>query len=265
MPLGEFESEVLRLLAANRNPESYVGGATVLHQGDDSPRQSQDVDVFHDTVRALDVAFERDVATLRAHGYEVDVRKPHTDDFRRVSLVREGNRTKIEWVRDSAFRFFPVTSDATLGWRLSFWDAATNKVLALVGRQKIRDYLDCLFLHEHHLPLGALAWAAAGKDAGFTPELILNWASRGNRFDPDEISQVKLTSPVDWVVSKQRWLEAIRSGLDLVAKLPMEEMGCFYLDSAGTPVTPDPASPDFPKLVRHFGCIKGALPRIVEE
>ena len=48
MPLGPFESEVLRLLACNRNPDSYVGGATVLHQMPDSPRASADIDVFHD-------------------------------------------------------------------------------------------------------------------------------------------------------------------------------------------------------------------------
>jgi len=27
MPLGDFEREVLRLLAANRHPDSFVGGA----------------------------------------------------------------------------------------------------------------------------------------------------------------------------------------------------------------------------------------------
>ena len=32
MPLGAFEREVLRLLAVNRNPDSYVAGATVLNQ-----------------------------------------------------------------------------------------------------------------------------------------------------------------------------------------------------------------------------------------
>ena len=32
-----------------------------------------------------------------------------------------------------------------------------------------RDLLDALFLHEHLLPLGALVWAAAGKDPGYTP------------------------------------------------------------------------------------------------
>ena len=37
MPLGAFEQEVLRLLAVNRNPDSYVGGATVLNQNSVSP------------------------------------------------------------------------------------------------------------------------------------------------------------------------------------------------------------------------------------
>src|SRR5258706_6166454 len=32
MPLGSFEGELLRLLAKQRNPDSYVAGATVLHQ-----------------------------------------------------------------------------------------------------------------------------------------------------------------------------------------------------------------------------------------
>lgn len=44
--------EVLRLLAANRNPDSYVAGATVLNRGPATPRTSQDVDVFHDTVES---------------------------------------------------------------------------------------------------------------------------------------------------------------------------------------------------------------------
>ena len=59
MPIGPFESEVLRLLARNRNPDSYVGGATVLHQASDSPRASADIDVFHDTAPAAHDAAAR--------------------------------------------------------------------------------------------------------------------------------------------------------------------------------------------------------------
>jgi hypothetical protein len=53
MPLGAFELEVLRLLAANRNPDSYIAVATVLNQDPASPRTSKDVDMFHDTIASL--------------------------------------------------------------------------------------------------------------------------------------------------------------------------------------------------------------------
>ncbi|MBI5800635.1 MAG: hypothetical protein HZA92_07895 [Verrucomicrobia bacterium] len=48
-------------------------------------------------------------------------------------------------------------------------------------------------------------------------------------------------------------------------KLPTSERGCLYLGATGHPICPDPASPDFAKLTRHYGCLKGAWPRIVEE
>ncbi|MCX6921642.1 MAG: hypothetical protein NT154_00250 [Verrucomicrobia bacterium] len=50
----------------------------------------------------------------------------------------------------------------------------------------------------------------------------------------------------------------------LVEKLPPAEMGCLYLDVAGKPACPDPMSPGFGKLTRHFGSVKGAWPRILE-
>lgn len=116
MPLGEFEAEVLRLLARNRNPDSYVGGATVLHQTPLSPRASQDVDIFHDEAAAVMAASEVDLTALRAAGYVVEVQRPQAG-FVRAFVTRGGHRTKIEWVHDSAFRFFPVEPDADLGLR----------------------------------------------------------------------------------------------------------------------------------------------------
>lgn len=264
MPLGDLEREVLRLLAANRNPDSFVAGATVLHREDDTPRRSEDVDVFHDLPEALSSAFDADTATLRLAGFEVETVGRVQPGFRRAIVRRGGGQTKIEWVQDAAFRFFPVEPDLELGWRLNFWDAATNKVLAMAGRQKIRDFLDCLYLHERHLHLGALVWAAAGKDPGLTPEFILDWALRGNRFFPEDLADVRLRKPIDLVATKEAWFEAVQEARRRVARLPARELGCFYLDASGRPVCPDPESPEFPRLSRHHGSVKGAWPRIVE-
>ena len=263
MPIGPFEREVLRAIAANRNPDSYLGGATVLHQAPDSPRASRDVDVFHDTIESLAKSVEIDTASLRKDGFVVELGKPQ-ESFQRALVRRAGQSTKIEWVFDSAFRFFPVEPDADLGWRLNFWDAATNKTLALFGRHEFRDYVDVNFLHRQHLHLGALVWAAAGKDPGLTPELILDWIKRHTFHDPEQIKQVSLNQPFDLVRMKQEWLQIIEESEALIARLPMSEVGCFYLDADRKPVCPDPESPDFAKLTRHFGSVKGAWPRIAE-
>ncbi|MGD0537546.1 MAG: hypothetical protein ABSC03_07860 [Verrucomicrobiota bacterium] len=264
MPLGGFERAVLRVLAANRNPDSFIGGATVLHQAADSPRRSQDVDVFHDAPELLLAAYEADVIGLREAGFQVEPVGRVQPEFRRALVARDGTQTKIEWVQDSMFRFFPIEPDPELGWRLSFWDAATNKILAMAGRQKIRDYLDTLFLHEQHLHLAALVWAAAGKDPGLTPEFILDWALRGNRFRPEDLAEVRLERPLDLVATKERWIGIVLESRELIERLPAAELGCLYLDASGKPVCPDPASPEFPQLTRHYGSVKGAWPRIVE-
>jgi hypothetical protein len=263
MPLGIFEGELLRLLAKHRNPDSYVAGATVLHQSPQSPRSSQDVDLFHDDAEAVSVSAEADLATLRADGYAVEVQRPQ-EGFIRAFVSRGGQQSKIEWVHDSAFRFFPVEPDAELGWRLNFWDAATNKLLAFAARMKLRDYLDVMFLHEHHLHVGALAWAAAGKDPGMNAEWIIDWGGRQARLQGQDASQLRLNQPVDLRELRLRWMRASESALALIEKLPVTERGCLYLDASGKPVCPDPASPEFPKLTRRYGCVKGAWPRIVE-
>ena len=264
MPIGDFERELLRLLATNRNPESFVAGASVMLQLSDTPRESQDVDFFHDTTESLEMSVVADVAVLRNAGYEVEFHAgPPT--FRRAIVKHAGGVSKIEWAFDSAFRFFPVEPDLDWGYRLNFWDVATNKVLAMAGRRAIRDYIDVIYLHERHLPLGALAWAAAGKDAGMTPELVVELASRQAKYRDDDLADLRLRQPVDLREVKQTWLQAADEAEALFDRLPPAEMGCFYLDASGKPVCPNPDAPEFPKLVRHHGCVKGAWPRIAEQ
>src|SRR5947207_12391429 len=118
MPLGDFEREVMRSLAAGRHPDSFVAGGTVLHQAPDSPRRSEDVDLFHDTVEALEVAYQSDLSTLQTAGFEVEPVGRSQAELHRAIVRRANQQSKLEWVQDSAFRFFPVERDIELGWRL---------------------------------------------------------------------------------------------------------------------------------------------------
>ncbi|HNW08698.1 MAG: hypothetical protein KA117_12880, partial [Verrucomicrobia bacterium] len=110
MPLTAFQSETLRLLAAHRSPESYLAGGAVLNAATDSPRYSKDLDIFHDVETSVVTSAETDAATLRQAGYAVEwlLRQPL---FQRAEVTRSGHRLLLEWVFDSAFRFFPVERD----------------------------------------------------------------------------------------------------------------------------------------------------------
>lgn len=252
---------MLRLLAANRNPESYVAGATVFLQREDSHRQSQDIDVFHDTVESLKLAAAQDTEVLLQNGYLVEWTDTQ-ETIRRARVSKDDHATKVDWAYDSAFRFFPVQADPELGFVLHPLDGATNKMLALAGRGELRDYLDVLFLHQNVLSLGALAWAACGKDIGYTPQFLIEEAQRHTHYPQVRVNTLLLVEPVDLVECKRRWLAAVADAHGLFLKLPHEEIGCLYLDAEARAVTPDPTEPEFGLLRRHFGTVRGAWPTV---
>ncbi len=261
MPLSAIQTDVLRLIAENRSPDSYVAGATVLHRTEDTPRYSADLDLFHDLEDSIARSAETDAETLGTAGYEFSwlLRTP---TFHRAVVRAEERAMKIEWAQDSAFRFYPVQEDERFGYRLHDADAATNKVLALVGRSEIRDFVDVLHLDDSYLPLGALAWAACGKDPGFTPEFLLDHAARHVAYTQVDLDRLSLREPLDLGVLKRRWLVALERARTLVARLPPDEVGCLYVDAARGPAAPDPTSDGFRLLARHRGCVRGAWPTV---
>ena len=261
MPISEIQSEVLRRIAANRNPESYLAGATVIHREADTPRYSRDLDFFHDLADSVAASARKDVATLGQAGYEVRwlLRAP---SIHRAVVSVDRRQLTIEWAQDSAFRFFPIQEDECFGYRLHDADAAVNKVLALAGRDEVRDFVDVIYLHSNYLSLGALAWAACGKDPGYTPEFLLEHASRHTAYRQADLDRLDLRVPLEIKSLKKSWLEALDEARKLVISLPAEEIGCLYLDLDRIPVTPDPSADSSATLIRHRGSVRGAWPVI---
>ncbi len=261
MPLTEIQTQVLRCIAANRSPDSYLAGATVLHRHVDSPRFSQDFDFFHDLEESVAVSAETDVGTLRNAGYTCDWRL-RTPTFQRAIVVADGKQIKMEWAQDSAFRFFPVEKDKRCGYRLHDADAAVNKLLALAGRQEARDYVDVLYLNRNYLSLGAMAWAACGKDPGFTPLFLLEQAARHVAYTQADVDRLSLRTPIDVKTLKKEWVVALEQAKALIAMLPPEDLGCLYLNDERAPVTPLPTDASFNSMHRHWGSVRGAWPTV---
>jgi len=261
MPLSAIQVSILQTVAANRSPESYLAGATVFHRSEGSPRFSQDIDLFHDVADSVARSAELDAATLRGAGYVVQWLL-QTPTFYRAVVSSGAETMKMEWAQDTAFRFFPVQQDPACGYCLHVTDAAVNKLLALAGRAEVRDFVDILHLQATHLSIGALAWAACGKDPGYTPQFLLEHAGRHACYTQEQVNRLNLLAPLDVRVLKRAWMAAVEEARRLVDALPGHELGCLYLSQGQVAVTPDPASPDFATLRRHFGSVRGAWPTI---
>lgn len=269
MAVTGFQRTVCRLLAANRleRGESYVAGGTALNLLAGGARISRDIDLFHDTGEALDAAWDADHRLLADNGYEVRVVRERPGYVEAVVALRN-DRVLIEWTRDSAFRFFPLVSHEDFGLVLHPFDLATNKVLALVGRLEIRDWIDLLTCHERIQPLGYLIWAACGKDPGFSPPAILEQAGRSGRYTMADLHGLAFdgTAP-DLPALLRTWHEAQREAGEIVALLPAGRVGMCVLDRDGALYRGGSAS--LRKDVRsgslsfHAGSIRGAFPRVL--
>ena len=260
MPLTDYQASLIRLLSENRTFDSYLAGGAAILIDPNTTRFSRDLDYFHDSEARVAEAFSADRRLLESKGFSLDV-DLNQPGYVRAVVRKDGQAVKIEWARDSAWRFMPTMQDDRVGYVLHPIDLAVNKVLALAGRDEPRDVVDVLHLHRTVLPLGALCWAACGKDPGFTPLSILELLRRRGRVRAEDLARLDLVEPVDLQVMKRRWLEALDAVEPFVASRPSEEIGCLYYSAARKEFI-DPR--DASDAVPHFGRPGGLLPRIVD-
>jgi hypothetical protein len=270
MALTTFQRHVCRLLADRRRGEgeSYVAGGVALSVALDTHRLSRDLDLFHDTTEAVARAWDLDRARLEEAGCRVEVLRERPG-FVAARVTRAADSLVIEWARDSAFRFFPLVEHDALGLTLHPFDLATNKVLALVGRLEVRDWIDVLACDAHLQPLGFLAWAACGKDPGFAPPGLLAQARRSSRYTDAEIATLAFEGPPPRAADLSRqWHLALETADALVARLPAAHAGQAVLTRAGRLFAGTPAELEHALagdgLSFHPGRLGGALPVVRE-
>lgn len=260
MPITPFQSEVLRLLAVNRNPDSYIAGGIAINKSRDSSRFSKDIDIFHDAEESVKRSFKADEKSLLSNGYSIDIERKE-DSLIRATITKLNDSLKLEWVRDSAFRFYPVIADPDMGYRLHDIDLATNKCLALANRNEARDVIDLVQIHDNLLSLPANIWAACGKDPGFSPGLLLNQLSRNAKIYPEDIASELLAHEIDIRQLKMRWLQMIDTAREIIDKLPPSDLGCIYIKK--DKVVKEIVLSDLNSYQKHFGSVGGSWPRVV--
>jgi hypothetical protein len=101
MTLTQLQSNVLRVLAKNRSPTSYLAGGAILNRN--WHRRSDDIHIFHDTDEEVADTAKADIALLESAGYAI-----HTDFiiYGAVdAIVSDGqSSTVIQWFADTRGR-----------------------------------------------------------------------------------------------------------------------------------------------------------------
>lgn len=269
MALTEFQKNILKLLSGLRieNGESYIAGGTALNTLIQAPRISRDIDLFHDTREALAASWDADRKLLENSRYTIQIVRERPL-FVEAIVSRDTQSVLLQWTCDSAFRFFPLVKHDELGLTLHPFDLATNKVLALVGRLEIRDWIDVIRCNDSIQRIGYVLWAACGKDPGMTPLLILSEAKRSSHYTHAELNELSFEGPTpDIKKLSEQWRAMLQEAENIIDCLPYEQVGACILDDQANLFNGTPAEFHIAlnnnTLHFHSGRIKGALPSIV--
>ncbi len=268
MALTAFQREVCRLLAQNRTAGGgYVAGAAALNVLLGGARLSDDVDVFHDTETAVAASWNADRQTLEKSGYAIEQLRAFPT-FIEARIMRGSESLLMQWAYDSAFRFFPLIEHPDFGLTLHPLDAATNKVLAFVGRIEPRDWVDAMTCSDILQHFGLLAWAACGKDPGYSPLFLLEEATRTARFSAPQFAKLSFDGPPPSPIELgQKWRAMLAQAREIAEILPPEEVGKCVVTADGTLCNLGPrdleAALKNDALRFHEGRICGAWPQIV--
>ena len=270
MALTPIQRIILRALAAERvnREERYVAGGVALNTLLAAARRSRDIDLFHDTDAALSASWAADRKRLERDGFDIQVLR-EAPAFVEALVERDNDRTVIQWTRDSAFRFFPLIEDQTLGLTLHPFDLATNKVLAMAGRLEVRDWIDVLTCDATLQPLGYLTWAACGKDPGFNPRSLLAQARRLH-YSREEVCALDFAGdPPDAAEAGRRWHLALEASVHIHDLMPAHEVGACVITTDGDlfkETDPDRIAHALRdhRVAFHHGSIRGAWPRFMD-
>lgn len=254
MPLTSFQSHVLGLLAAQRSPDSYIAGGVAINR--EGPRFSRDIDIFQDTERRLEDAAQADANALTAAGLKFTWKQVMIGK-REAEVEGLGGRMRLEWVHDSAFRFFPAQRDEVFGYVLHPVDLATNKASAAADRREPRDIVDLVTIHETILPLGAAICAAVGRFPGQSPEEMLADITRHSRFTAEEFRVLATERPIDVPELHRHIRRMLEGAQSFIGRIPSDAVGFVFLESEKA-VQPDVLTLE--KYQRHAGTLGGVWP-----
>jgi hypothetical protein len=230
--LDDFQAKILKVIAVNRAPKSVVARGSVLQYH--AFRLSDDQDLFHDDNSDLLAFAKRDIESLEAAGFFVELDQKYDGLIEaKVSKDEEGLST-LQWVQSGLVNFFASVPDSDFGYRLHIADLAVNKVHAAATRKEVRDFVDLYLIHQFIMPLWHAVFAAPGKSPQLNPVRIVEELVRKNNFRQEEIDS-KIVSAIDIDAAEMGRVlaEALREVAEVAKSFPARCAGNLFVNKDG--------------------------------
>jgi len=254
--------------AAKGNPSYEVMGVTRFwrYSKEKMAALIQEGRVVQTKPGAVPASWETDRQVLLHNGHDVQTLRQFPT-FVEAEVRRGADGVILQWVQDSAFRFFPLVEHPDFGLALHPFDLATNKVLALVGRAAVRDWVDIIHCHASLQSFGLLVWATSGKDPGLSPSFILEQAARSAHYAKSDLATLAFDGTVPDIEGMVKtWRMMLREADDIAALLPEDHVGTCILTRNGDlfdgTIDALQRAVENDMLVFHEGAIRGAWPRL---
>ncbi|MDR0490070.1 MAG: nucleotidyl transferase AbiEii/AbiGii toxin family protein [Oscillospiraceae bacterium] len=235
--LSNIQRDIIKILAQNRNENSYFAGGSVFNV--DGPRTSHDLDIFHPDSDECEKAFNSDLVELQRAGLLVKVLKKHNEPFfAKASVCQDKEATEVDWAFDTGYRFFPAQKHHEFGYVLhEYSDVLVGKILACAGRMVVRDYYDLCHGWQRGLPVVECFLAAQACDPGYSPTILLESISFRSKYRPEMFSDLILGGKelegkalADMCVwCKTMLISMSRAVITAMETIPFTEYGTLFL------------------------------------
>ncbi|MDE0524571.1 MAG: hypothetical protein OXH79_21740 [Boseongicola sp.] len=234
MPLDNFQKDILRVIASNRDASSPFAGGSVIQRH--RFRLSDDQDVF--TAGDPDPVMRKDVEALEANGLHVSPGRAY-DGFRECHVMKpKEGRAILQWTQALALEYFAPVEDSDFGYRLHFADLAANMALAAASRKRMRDFADLWLLDTHVMPLWRMACAASGKFPNESPLSLVDLMSFNMQLAmvQDDTPMI-LTRDVSEAAITGGLTKSMQEARETLGRLGAGFMDRLQVDGDGLPVT----------------------------
>lgn len=263
--LTPLQKKICFVLRNNRNEKSCIAGGSMLNF--DTEKLSLDIDIFNSEKTVCEQSFENDIQTLKNNGFKVQIdATPNKNGMGGATIFLGTESTKIQWVIEFAWRFFPTEYNDFVGYHLNSNDLIINKLICLADRKQPRDFADICLVIDKGIDLAGYFFGVAGKDPVYSVEFFFNVIRKNIVYSKEDFNIVTENEiPKNYVENLQKFRLAMQRTKESMEYIPRNLQHVLFLDENQKVFLPTQQEFKENRFIIHSGQLFGSIPQFVDK